>query len=151
MRRTLLLSGLLCLLPTFACSGSDQVGTSRTVRGHEISDVWARNSRPPHANSAAFLNFKNLGDAPMRIVGASTPRAGVTELHTMEVVDEKMKMRRVDAFEIPVGGTHVLEPGSDHLMFFELDAAWEIGQKIPVTLELGNGETVDLEVEVREL
>lgn len=160
MRRAYLLSILLCLFPALACSGGDpeadsggETGsqTTRKVSGHEISDVWARNSRPPHANSAAFLDLKNLGDSTLSVVGASTPRAGITELHTMEVVEERMKMRRVDSFDIEPGATHVLEPGSDHLMFFELDGAWEVGQTIPITLEFADGTTAELQVEVREL
>jgi copper(I)-binding protein len=151
MRGLLLTLALGLPLAGFACSGGDPGNTTRTVAGFEISDAWARNSRPPHANSAAFLKIENLGDEVLKVVGASTPRAVVTELHTMEVVDEKMKMRRVDAFAIPAGQTQVLEPGSDHLMFFELDGAWEAGQTIPITLEFADGSTQDLQVEVRTL
>lgn len=144
---------LLCLTlaPAFACTGKGFHFEEVSTRGYQLSDAYARTSRPPHANSAAFLELKNLGDEPISIVNASTPRAGVTELHTMIMENDTMKMRRVDSIEIPSGETAVLKPGSDHLMFFELDGAWEVGQKIPILVELNDGAKIDFEVEVREL
>ena len=112
-------------------------------------EIWARPSRPPHENSAAFLRVKNSGGIPLQLLSASTPRAAITELHSMELVDDTMKMRRVDSFSIAVGETLVLEPGGNHLMFFELDQPWIDGESIPITLEFSEGHTLKMQATVK--
>ncbi|MHC4380963.1 MAG: copper chaperone PCu(A)C [Planctomycetota bacterium] len=149
MRRTLLLSILLGTLAGVSCSGNSK--TTTETAGVSVTGVWARTSLPPHANSAAFLEIENLGDEQIQLTGASTARAGITELHTMEVVEERMKMRRVDSFPIPPGTTLVLEPGSDHLMFFELDGEWTADSRIPITLHFEDGDDLKVEAPVRAL
>lgn len=149
MRRSLLLPILLLTLVGVSCSGDTKSTTQRS--GIAVTDVWARTSLPPHANSAAFLEIENLGDEQIHLTGASTPRAGITELHTMEVVEERMKMRRVDTFPIPPGTTLVLEPGSNHLMFFELEGAWEANTTVPITLHFDEGDDLEVEAPVRPL
>ena len=42
----------------------------------------------------------------------------------------------------------MLERGGDHLMFFELDAAWELGRTIPLTLVFADGRELELELPV---
>ena len=115
----------------------------------EIEDARARTSRPPHANSAAFMTLINNGNEDLVIVGVKTPRAKVAELHTMLQEDDKMKMRRVERLVVPSKGELELKPGADHLMFFELDKAWRIGDKLKLTLLFAKypEQTVTLEVE----
>ena len=66
----------------------------------------------------------------------------------MEVVDDKMKMRRVDSFSIAANETLILKPGGNHLMFFDLDEPWLEGQIIPITLEFSEGHTLTLDAKV---
>ncbi|MFK5956231.1 MAG: copper chaperone PCu(A)C [Planctomycetota bacterium] len=148
MRLALLLSSIFLLS---ACSGGEEATPEKAVTVSVLmpTHAWARTSRPPHENSAAFLQIENKGSASRRLIGASTPRAGVAELHSMEIIDDKMKMRRVDSFSIAPGETLVLKPGSSHLMFFELDSAWEEGQVIPITLEFEKGGAITIEAPVK--
>lgn len=148
MRLTLLLPALLLFLSAPGCSGggepSGSAGTTPLV-----SQVWARVSLPPHESSAAFLVVENPGTEEIRLVAASSPRAETTELHSMEIVEEVMKMRRVESFPIPAGGRLVLEPGSHHLMFFDLDGPWVVDEQIPITLEFADGLKVAVQATVR--
>ena len=144
MRCTLLLSTLFLFT---ACSGG---GEESSHSGGQVTvqvgtQVWARTSRPPHENSAAYLEIHNASGEAIEFTGASTPRAGITELHSMEMVDGTMKMRRVESFLIADGTTLELKPGGNHLMFFNLDAPWEVGQTIPISLTLKGG--MDLTVD----
>ncbi|MDA0666929.1 MAG: copper chaperone PCu(A)C [Planctomycetota bacterium] len=143
MRFALLLSTFILFT---ACSGGEEDASVAEVQnsGVTVHEVWARNSRPPHANSAAFLQIENSGSRPVQILSASTPRAGITELHSMEFVDDKMKMRRVDSFSIAPHETFLLQPGGNHLMFFELDEPWLEGQVIPITLVMSEGKPLEL-------
>lgn len=143
MRFALLLSTFILFT---ACSGGEEDASVSEVQSSAITlhEVWARTSRPPHANSAAFLRLENSGSRPLQILSASTPRAGVTELHSMELADENMKMRRVDSFSIAPHETFMLKPGGNHLMFFELDDPWLEGQVIPITLVMSEGNPLEL-------
>jgi copper(I)-binding protein len=115
----------------------------------EIEDASARTSRPPHSNSAAFMTLINNGNQDLVIVGVKTSRAKVAELHTMLHEDGKMKMRRVERLVVPAKGELELKTGADHLMFFELDKAWRIGDKLQLTLLFAKHpeQVVSLEVE----
>ena len=54
--------------------------------------------------------------------------------------------------EIPAGGSVELKPGSYHVMLMDVTADWKVGDEIPVTLNLSNGDTVQVmaPVEARE-
>ena len=127
-------------------SGDSQAPYSEAL---EIEDARARTSRPPHSNSAAFLTLINSGNEDLVIVGVKTSRAKVAELHTMLHEDGKMKMRRVERLVVPSKGELELKPGADHLMFFELDKAWRIGDQLELTLLFAKHpeQVVSLEVE----
>jgi copper(I)-binding protein len=45
-----------------------------------------------------------------------------------------MRMRQVRGIDIPAGGEATLRPGGLHIMFFDIDAPFEEGQRVPVTL-----------------
>ncbi|MDG1405085.1 MAG: copper chaperone PCu(A)C [Planctomycetota bacterium] len=143
------------LLLAVACSGDSappiESGDSQAPYSEalEIEDARARTSRPPHSNSAAFMTLINNGNEDLVIVGVKTPRAKVAELHTMLHEDGKMKMRRVERLVVPSKGELELKPGADHLMFFELDKAWRIGDQLELTLLFAKHpeQVVSLEVE----
>lgn len=143
------------LLLVLACSGDSappiESGDPEAPHSEalEIEDARARTSRPPHANSAAFMTLINNGSQDLVIVGVKTSRAKVAELHTMLHEDGKMKMRRVERLVVPSKGKLELKPGADHLMFFELDKAWRIGDQLELTLLFAKHpeQVVSLEVE----
>jgi len=148
MRYALLLSTLFLFT---ACSGSGEESSNLggRVTLFTTTEVWARTSRPPHENSAAYLQIQNSSGGTIELAGASTPRAGITELHSMEMVDGTMKMRRVESFVIADGTTLELKPGGNHLMFFDLDAPWEVGQTIPISLTLKGGMDLTVDAMVK--
>ncbi|MBC8370938.1 MAG: copper chaperone PCu(A)C [Planctomycetes bacterium] len=146
---------LMSSLLLMACSNdpAPSVDSSDSQAPHsdvlEIDDARARVSRPPHANSAAFMTIENHGDQDLVIVGVKTNRSKIGELHTMLNQDGKMKMRRVERLVVPSKSEIELKPGADHLMFFELDKAWRKGDEIELTLLFAEypEQTVKLEVE----
>ena len=97
---------------------------------------------------AGFFIAENQGEATT-ITAASSPVAASIELHTHTMDDGVMKMREVDAVELPENGSVVFEPGSYHLMMFGF--ARDEGQMdAPVTLTLGSGETLTVTLPIRD-
>lgn len=140
---------------TVAESGGPPVAVTAQSRDLEVSGAWARTSLPPHENSAAFLTVRNSGEQADALIGVEVDDARVSELHVMEMVEvdgeTRMRMQKVARMAIPAGGELVLKPGSNHLMFFELDSAWLDGTKVRLRLMFDNSPAVELRVPVRAM
>ena len=92
--------------------------------------------------------MKAIG-APDRVVSASSPVAERVELHETIRDGDVMRMREVEAIELPAGQTVELKPGGLHLMLMGLKAPLKAGETVPVTLkfEKAGDVTVQLNVE----
>ncbi len=114
-----------------------------------ISGGFLRATLPKAPVGGAYLTITNTGTADDRLVSASSPAAGSTTLHEMELTNDIMRMRAVSGgMLIPAGGSLVLEPGSQHLMLNQLAAPLVEGDSIPITLtfEKAGSLTVDMPV-----
>src|SRR3546814_14254632 len=59
-----------------------------------------------------------------------------------------MKMRRLEAVEIPAHGSAVLRPGSHHLMLIGLKQPLHEGERFPLTLTFEKAGTITVEITV---
>jgi copper(I)-binding protein len=110
--------------------------------------AWAR-ATPPGADVAAvYVTLRSSGTAD-RLAGASTPRASMTHLHTVEESGGVAKMRPVDGIEIPAGKTVVLAPKGHHLMLMGIGKPLVAGEHFPLTLHFERGGDRIVDVEVR--
>jgi len=114
-----------------------------------IMDPYARASTPSSKSGAIFLEVMNAGPAD-RLVGASTPAAGRTMLHThQEDANGVMKMIHVDeGFEVPEGGTLQLKRGGKHVMLMGLTGPLEQGDTVPLTLIFEQAGEISVDVPV---
>jgi len=113
-----------------------------------ISDGYIKPPLKGRDVGAGFFIAENQGEATS-IIAASSPVAASIELHTHTMDDGVMKMREVEAIELPENGSVVLEPGSYHLMMFGF--ARDEGQMdAPVTLTLSSGETLTVTLPIRD-
>ena len=62
-----------------------------------------------------------------------------------------MRMREVNAFDVPAGGMFELKPGGAHLMLVDLKRPLKQGDKLPLTLKLEKGGELKLELSVEEI
>ena len=114
-----------------------------------LEGAWARASIGSSKVSAVYLVVTNRGEAADRLVGAETERAGRATIHRSVVEDGVMKMRQVDAVEVPPGESVRLEPGGLHLMLTGIASPLETGRSIPVTLFFERAGKLVLSVPVR--
>jgi copper(I)-binding protein len=84
------------------------------------------------------------------LTGVSSERFGAIEIHTMESVDGKMRMRRLERIEIGCEQDTALSPGGKHLMLFRAVGRPERGARIPMRLEFEDGSAQTVEFEVRQ-
>lgn len=98
-------------------------------------DGWVRWVPPTSRNSAAYFTVENPTLADDILVGASSPRARVAELHKTVTVGLAKSMQRVDNVRI-TGATRLdFAPGGYHVMLIGLTSPLQEGEKIPLTLE----------------
>lgn len=98
-----------------------------------VSDAWARATAPGLDVGAAYMVIKG-GAKPDRVLDASSPRAAMVHLHTVEEQGGVAKMRPIEAIEVPAGERVELAPNGTHLMLMGLDGPLVAGQSFPVTL-----------------
>ena len=92
---------------------------------------------PPGARTGAvyFRTLVNRGDLADRLIGARTPLAESVEIHRSVMDGDVMRMRRIEALEIPPGAALKLRHGGDtHLMLLGLKAPLQDGQTFPLWL-----------------
>ncbi|MBS0451803.1 MAG: copper chaperone PCu(A)C [Proteobacteria bacterium] len=107
----------------------------------EVSDAWVRRAVPGQSGTGAFMKLK--APAGTRLVGASTPVAGVAEVHEMKMEGDTMKMRALSqGLELPAGQTVELKPGGYHLMLTDLKQAVNVGTTVSITLRFVDAKGV---------
>lgn len=110
--------------------------------------AWARASVPGQQATGAFMQL--IAQEPLRLVGVETAAAAHAEIHEMKMDGDVMRMRSIDALDLPQGVAVTLKPGGYHLMFQQLKAPLQEGTQVPLTLVFqdAKGETSRLHLKV---
>jgi copper(I)-binding protein len=134
---------LLCLGLSLAQAAVAQAPAPVTAVG-----AWARASVQGQRSSGAFMTL--TASEPLTLVGVATPAAGIADVHEMKMEGDVMRMRAVQALDLPANKPVQLAPGGYHLMLQELKAPLKPGTTIPVTLTFRTaaGEQRQLALEV---
>ena len=112
----------------------------------EVNDAWARDTVGRTASAAVFMTLASpSGD---RLVGASTPVAGKTDLMTMQGGSAAMEMAYVDAIEIPARTRVSLDPGGLHVWLADLKQPLRSGESFALTLEFENAGRREVSVAI---
>jgi copper(I)-binding protein len=113
-----------------------------------VTEAWARATPPAATTGAAYLTIENRGTADDRLVGASSPAAGIVTIHETLEEGGVAKMRPLKKPRLPVGGALEMSPGGTHLMVMDLKQPLTEGAHLPLTLifERAGPVTVDATV-----
>ena len=119
----------------------------------EINNLWVRGTVAGQKATGAFMEVSSKSG--LTLVGASSPVAGVTEIHEMKMDGGTMKMRAIPRLDVPAGKPVSLAPGGYHVMLMDLKQPLKKGDTVPLTLQVENKdkkiETIELKAEVRDL
>ena len=141
-RRRLLAAALL--LAAAANASAHDFKTGAISIGHP----WARPTGAGQAVGGGFMTLTNGGTAADRLVAVSTAVSASVELHTMRMEGDVMRMRQVEAIELPAGGSVELKPGGLHLMLMGLKQPLKPGDTFPLTLRFEKAGEVVVTVNV---
>ena len=112
-----------------------------------VGNAWARPTVAGQKAGGGFMTITG-GSASDRLLSASTSVASTVELHSMSMDGNVMRMRRVDAIEVPAGKTVELKPGGLHVMFMGLTQPLQAGSQLPLTLRFEKAGEIKVDVPV---
>ncbi|WP_050466717.1 copper chaperone PCu(A)C [Herbaspirillum chlorophenolicum] len=118
----------------------------------EIGHPYARATVPGQPAGGAYFSIENKGAASDKLVALSSPVAKSTEIHTMAMEGNLMKMREVDGgLEIKPGQKIAMQPGNGyHIMLMGLSKPLKAGDKVPLTLTFEKAGKVDVTLNVED-
>jgi periplasmic copper chaperone A len=117
-----------------------------------IDHPYARATVPGQPSGAAYLTLENRGKTADRLIGTDSPVAKKTEIHTMSMEGNVMKMRQVDGIELAPAATIAMKPGDGyHIMLLGLKQPLKVGDKLPLTLTFEKAGKVELSVFVEDM
>ena len=128
--------------------------TAAAAHGSEAGDLqvrhpWTRATPPGTTVAAGYLEIRNSGRQPDRVVGASTPAAERVEFHVQAREGDVLKMREVKDFPVPARQRLTLRPGGSHLMIIGLKQPLVKGGRVPLTLRFERAGELQVELEVQ--
>ena len=112
----------------------------------EVKDAWVRSTVPGQKGTGAFM--KITAKDGVRLVGVSSPAAGVGEVHEMKMEGDIMKMRALSSLDLPAGKAIELKPGGYHIMLMDLKQPMVKDSKVPLTLLFKDAKGVESKLEL---
>jgi hypothetical protein len=133
-------------------AGAALIGLSLAAQAQTtVKDPWVRATVAGQKASGMFGQLSSATGG--RLVAASSPVAGIVEIHEMSMDGTTMKMRAIPALDLPAGKAVALKPGGYHVMLMDLKQPLKAGETVPLTLVVegagGQRESVEVKAVVR--
>ena len=90
--------------------------------------------------AGGYVNFENLSDRAVSIVGASSPDYADAMIHRSSTDGGMGRMEMVDSVPLPPKGKVAFSPGGYHVMLMDAKHPVKPGDKVVVTFALSDGE-----------
>lgn len=117
-----------------------------------VKGAFARASAMSTAKAGAvYMTLINQGAATDRLIAVTTKAAKSAEIHETLMEDGVAKMRPVEVFDIPAGGSVELKPGGYHVMLMGLKAPLKKGDMIMLQLKFEHAGLVDVMAHVGDV
>jgi copper(I)-binding protein len=114
-----------------------------------ISHPYARATVPGQPSGGAYISIENKGKVADTLKSLSSTVAKSTELHTMAMDGNVMKMREVGDVDIKPSEKIAMHPGDGyHIMLIGLNKPLKVGDHFPMTLTFAKAGKIDVSVEV---
>ncbi len=119
-----------------------------------ISGGYTNVVRPGQNTIAVYLDtIKNSSNKDIDLIAAYSPFAKNIEIHSMQIVDNVMKMKKEEKITIPAKSKVSLgkkNPNNYHLMVFDVSPQITEKNKFTINLSFSNGEKLQTEISVKK-
>ena len=116
----------------------------------QVLRPWSRATPPGATMAVGYMEIRNTGAQPDRLIAASTPVAKSVEMHVTQREGEIMRMRQVKDFEIPAREHITLRPGGSHLMLVDIAQPLKKGERFTMRLRFERAGEMEVQLEVQE-
>ncbi len=116
-----------------------------------VIDPFTRATPPGAKVAGAFMSIENQGKEADRLVGATSPVAGLVQIHEMAMDGAVMTMHAVKGIDLKPGATVELRPGGYHVMLEDLKQPLKQGDQIPLTLTFEKAGSIEVRVKVEAM
>lgn len=119
-----------------------------------ISGGYTNVIRPGQNTIAIYLDtIKNSSNKDVDLIAVSSPFAKNIEIHSMQTVDNVMKMKKEEKITIPANSKVSLgkkNPNRYHLMVFDVSPHIADKNMFTIYLSFSNGEKLQTEISVKK-
>ena len=136
-------------LHLIALTASLFVTTHVVAQNITVSNAWVRATVQGQKATGAFMTVMSKENA--KLIAASSPVAGVVELHEMKMEKDVMKMAAVpNGLDLPAGKAVDLKPGGYHIMLMDLKQplSKDVGVSLTLTFQDSSGKKSQQVVQV---
>ena len=105
-----------------------------------------------HKVTSGYLTIENIGEKDLILKSISTNISEISEIHTMEVVNDIVKMKKVKKpILIPKKKKIIFKPGGLHIMFANLKKNLTLQERETVIFEFKNLEKIKILMTVKNI
>jgi copper(I)-binding protein len=115
----------------------------------QVSGAWVRAAASVNGPTGGYFVVANAAGADDALVAASSPAAGMVEMHETTTSGGMTGMQPVARVVVPGGGTVEFKPGGYHLMLMRLSAPLQAGTKVELALTFERAGRVVVQADVR--
>jgi copper(I)-binding protein len=128
----------------FALASLPSLANDYTLGKLKIDHPYARPTPPGARTGGVYLTIRNTGNADDRLVAVTSPAAQTVEIHSMRMEGNVMRMRAIEALDIPPGGAVTLGSGGYHVMLVGLAHPLAVGNQVSMTLTFAKAGSIDV-------
>ena len=125
-----------------------------TTKVINISGGYTNVIRPGQNTIAVYLDtIKNFSNKDVDLIAVSSPFAKNIEIHSMQIVDNVMKMKKEEKITIPAKSKVSLgkkNPNGYHLMVFDVSPQITDKNMFTIYFSFSNGEKLQTEISVKK-
>lgn len=114
-----------------------------------VEDGWARAAMAGR-NGAAYGRVVNGTGEADRLIAVKGDIATAVEIHEMTMEDGVMRMRKLEALDVPANGAVELKPGGNHIMLIGLKDALSEGGSLSLTFVFEKAGEVNVDLPIRK-
>ena len=145
---------LLSIISTIFTLNLPFVIASDTTEAINISGGYTNVIRPGQNTIAVYLDtIKNSSTKDVDLITVSSPAAKSIEIHSMQIVDNVMKMKKEEKITIPANSKVSLgkkNPNGYHLMVFNVSPQISDKNTFTINLSFSNGKKLQTEISVKK-
>ncbi|QPC83709.1 SCO family protein [Phototrophicus methaneseepsis] len=134
---------MMVIVATVIAQSDSDISTEAAMR---VTGAWVR---PGENTSAAYLQIHNDSRTDDKLIAVHLD-TGTAEIHETQTENDVMRMRPVNAIDLPAGETVHLEPGGYHIMLTNFNGPLVEGDHLPVRLIFASGTEVTVQAFVSQ-